>query len=93
MRQFHRQFYGKLVGCLNYSAELHVPVHYKNYYKFWWTQELSWLKDNAIKSNKIWKEAGRPRTGPIADKRNFDNLYSLEYKKPVANNEKKRNLT
>jgi len=42
------------------------------YYKFWWTQELSCLKDNAITSNKVWKEAGRPRTGPVADKRNSD---------------------
>jgi len=69
---FIDSFYGKLVGSLNHSAELHVLVHYKNYYKFWWSQELSCLKDNAIKSSKIWKEAGRPRTSPIADKRNSD---------------------
>ena len=69
---FIDSFYGKLVSCLNHSAELHVPVHYKNYYKFWWSQELSCLKDSAIESNKIWKDAGRPRTGPIADKRNSD---------------------
>jgi len=69
---FIDNYYSKLVGVLNYSAELHVPAHYKNYYKFWWSQELSCLKDNAIKSNKNWKEAGRPRTGPIADRRNAD---------------------
>ena len=66
---FIDSYYGKLVGCLNHSAELHVPTHYKNYYKFWWSQELNCLKDNAIKSNKNWKEAGRPSSGPIADKR------------------------
>ena len=61
--KFIDSFYGKLVRCLSHSAELHVPVHYKNYYKFWWSQELRYLKDNAITSNKVWKEAGRPRTG------------------------------
>ena len=34
-------------------------------YKFWWSEELSCLKENAIQSNEIWKAAGRPRTGPI----------------------------
>ena len=69
---FIDSFYGKLVGLLNHSAELHVPARYKNYYKFWWSQELSCLKDNAIKSNNNWKNAGQPRTGPIADKRHAD---------------------
>ena len=54
---------------MKHSADLHVPVHYKNYYKFWWSEELSCLKENAIQSNEIWKAAGRPRT---ADKRNAD---------------------
>jgi len=71
-KNFIDSFYDKLVDCLKYSAELHVPIHYKNYYKFWWSQQLSCLKDSAIKSNKIWKDAGRPRSGPIADKRNAD---------------------
>jgi len=29
--KFIHSFYGKLVSCLSQSAELHVPVHYKNY--------------------------------------------------------------
>ena len=78
---FVDHFYDKLVGCLSHSAELHIPVHYKNYYKFWWSQELSCLKDNAIKSNKIWRDAGRPRAGPIADKRNSD---KRKYKKMLS---------
>ena len=60
---FIDSYYAKVVDCLNQSAGLHVPVHYKNYYKFWWSQELSYLKENAIKSNIIWKDAGRPRSG------------------------------
>ena len=60
-RDFIDRFYGKLVDNVKRSAELHVPLRYKNYYKFWWSEELSCLKAKAIKSNKLWKEAGRPR--------------------------------
>ena len=63
--------YSNLVDILKHSAELHVPLRYKSYYKFWWSEELSCLKDNAIKSNNIWKDAGQPRSGPIADLRNI----------------------
>ena len=65
-------FYVKLVEALKHSADQHVPARYKNYYKIWWSQELSCLKENAIQSNEIWKAGGRPRTGPIPDKRNAD---------------------
>ena len=64
--------YSKIVDSLKYSADLHVPLRYKNYYKFWWSEELSCLKDNAIKSNKMWKDASRPRSSSIADLHNAD---------------------
>jgi len=44
--------------------------------------ELNCLKDKTIKYDKMWKAAGRPRSGPIAnlryaDKRNYKRkLYS-----------------
>jgi len=55
----------------------------KKYYKFWWSEELNCLKDKAIKSDKMWKEAGRPRSGPIAnvryaDKRNYKRKFYSE---------------
>ena len=68
-RNFIDGCYNKIVDSLKYTADLHVPPHYKNYYKFWWSEELSCLKDKAIKSDNMWKEAGRPRSGPIADLR------------------------
>jgi len=46
----------------------------KNCYKFWWSEELSSLKAKAIKSNKIEKEARRPRSRPIADPGNTNNI-------------------
>jgi len=78
---FIDSYYVTVVDCLNQSAGLHVPVHYKNYYKFWWFNELSYLKEIAIQSNVIWKDAGRPRSGPIADKRNAD---KRKYKRQLA---------
>jgi len=85
-RDFIDRFYGKLVDNVKRSAELHVPLRYKNYYKFWWSEELSCLKAKAIKSNKLWKEAGRPRSGPIADLRNSDkrNYKKMLYRERQA---------
>ena len=71
-RDFIDRFYGKLVDNVKRSAELHVPLRYKNYYKFGWSEELGCLKAKAIKSDIIWKETDRPRSGPIADLRNSD---------------------
>jgi len=63
-------------------CQLHIPIHYKNFYKFWWTEELNHLKDNAIESDKVWKAAGRPRSGPIAYKRNADKMPVQENASP-----------
>ena len=65
-------FYQRIVDILNYSSKQYVPMRYKNFYKFWWSEELTCLKEAAINSNNVWKAAGQPRSGPIADKRNAD---------------------
>ena len=57
----------------------------KNFYKFWWDEELNALKDASIKSNKLWKEAGKPRHGPIFNKRQ---LCRTQYRKAVRDGEK-----
>ena len=46
-----------------------MPECRKNCLKFWWDQELDILKDASIESNAVWKAAGRPRYGPIFEKR------------------------
>jgi len=38
----------------------------------WIIIELDCLKAQAIVSNRLWQEAGRPRSGPIYNKRNSD---------------------
>jgi exonuclease III len=57
--------YNDVINALHCSANGVVPTHKENYYKFWWSQDLSCLKDNAIKSHKLWKAAGKPRSGLI----------------------------
>ena len=61
--------YSEIVDVLSYAANLYVPIRKKNFYKFWWDEETSLLKEKSVESNKIWKEAGKPRSGPIFDTR------------------------
>ena len=61
--------YDEIVCVLQRAASLYVPVHYKNYYKFWWNEELKLLKEYSVDNDKVWKAAGKPRQGPIFDKR------------------------
>ena len=49
-----------------------VPEHHVNFYKFWWSQELSCLKEKAVISDRLWKDAGRPRSGPLFSRRSSD---------------------
>ena len=60
--------YDTVVDILLNAAEICVPRVKKNFYKYWWSEELSILKQNAIDTNKVWKAAGKPRYGPIFDK-------------------------
>jgi hypothetical protein len=61
--------YQEIVNVLTSGANLYVPRHRRNFYKFWWDQELDLLKSASIDSNRLWKAAGKPRNGPIFDKR------------------------
>ena len=69
-----------IVTVLNTAASFHVPEHSKNFYKFWWTEELSILKEASINCNKLWKAAGKPRFGHIFDKRQSSRL---QYRKSL----------
>ena len=70
--QFIESVYESIVLALQDSASKHVPKYHVNFYKFWWSQELSCLKDRAIISDKLWKDAGRPRSGPLFSRRSSD---------------------
>ena len=52
------------------SALLHisnqtVPMKKVNFYKFWWNEELSLLKQNSIDAHRLWDSLGRPKSGEI----------------------------
>jgi len=66
--------YSDVVAALKYSADLSIPQRAKNFYKFWWNDELAELKRLGIASTNIWKEAGKPKSGPI-----FSNYKKTNY--------------
>ena len=78
-------FYNEVISVLNAGAKLFVPAHRKNFYKFWWNAELSMLKDAATESNRVWKAAGKPRHGPIFNKRQ---QCRAQYRKCIRDTEK-----
>ena len=66
--------YNEIVFVLQAGAELYIPEFRKNFLKFWWDEELSLLKKSSIETNAVWKAAGKPKHGPIFDKRQSSRL-------------------
>jgi len=75
--------YDSIVSILNAASSAFVPRVKKGFYKFWWNEELSTLKQASVESDKLWKSVGRPRSGPI-----FANRQScrLKYRKCLRDN-------
>jgi len=63
------RIYDNIVTVLVNAALMHVSQNGKNFYKFWWNQELKAAKAASVESNNLWKVAGKPRQGPIFEKR------------------------
>lgn len=78
------QTYKDIINVLTTGTDLYVPRHRKNFYKFWWDQELDILKAASIESNQLWKSAGKPRHGPIFDKRQS---CRFQYRKKIRENQ------
>jgi Reverse transcriptase (RNA-dependent DNA polymerase) len=76
--------YDLLVKALTHAANIAIPCVSKNFYKFWWDQEITLLKQTAIKSHTQWVLANKPKVGPIYDIRTKDK-YS--YKMALKNKE------
>jgi len=77
--------YSDMVNVLTTAASQFVPQKAKSFYKFWWDEELDILKQNSIDSNRIWKAAGKPRHGPVFDKRQS---CRLEYRRRIKSGQK-----
>ena len=61
--------YNFIVQTLTTADNLFVPHLRKNSLKFWWDAEMSRLKEESVNSDRIWKSIGRPRSGPIFQRR------------------------
>jgi len=66
--------YDSVVAILQSGARLYVPECHKNFFKFWWDEELSILKQASVEANKLWKSAGKPHSGLIFNKRQSSRL-------------------
>lgn len=75
------RMYNSFVRILGDCSVATVPRCKKNFLKFWWSQELRHLKYAAVTSARIWKDAGKPRVGPIFSKYQQDKLL---YKKRIC---------
>jgi hypothetical protein len=69
-----------IINVLNTAATKYVPRRPKNYYKYWWDEEMDNLKQASIESNQVWKAAGKPRDGSIFDRRQS---CRLRYRKEI----------
>ena len=72
--------YDNIVTALIDSSNATVPVRSKQFYKFWWNEELDCLKSDSISAHNVWKAAGRPRSGPLFNKARASKLI---YKKRI----------
>ena len=79
-RSFIDRSYNEVVDSLISSANQFVPHCRKDFLKFWWDEDMDLLKDASIESNGIWKAAGKPKNGPIFDKRH---ACRLQYRKLI----------
>jgi len=77
--------YRSIVSVLYSAANVFVPKCSKGFFKFWWDEELSLLKEASVESNRIWKAAGKPRQGPIFSRRQ---ACRLQYRKRLRENQK-----
>lgn len=52
----------------------------KQFYKFWWNEELDCLKQQSIDDHRLWKALGKPRHGQVYDR---SRASKLAYKRRV----------
>ena len=57
--------YDKIIQILSYAAGYCIPSYKKNFLKHWWDNELDDFKSRSVASCRVWKAAGRPRSGPV----------------------------
>jgi hypothetical protein len=77
--------YRSLVDALLCASVGTIPRHKRSFYKFWWDEELSLLKENSISTHRLWTSIGKPRSGDI-----FRNMQQAKYEYKSAIRTKER---
>lgn len=77
--------YERVVCSLNEAASYFIPSAKSNYFKYWWTQEMSDLKFKSCSTHSNWINAGKPKHGPIYDEKR---IAKATYKKAIKDNQK-----
>ena len=54
----------QLTSILHECAACHVPLVGRDFFKFWWSTELSQCKRESVDAKSSWNAMGRPRSGP-----------------------------
>ena len=84
--KFIENCYNKVVCISAESADQTIPKLCQRTLKYWWSDELTALKNNAIDSNNLWIAAGKPSSGITAENRKRDKYsYKLAIKKQKKN--------
>lgn len=68
LRAYAEKYYKKTVEVLCSCANVCVPERKQGFYKFWWTEYLDHLKQLSINSCQLWRQYGKPRSGPVFNK-------------------------
>jgi len=79
------QYYNSIVCCLREASHASIPRKKHSHFKYWWDEELTLLKQQAIRSFKLWSSAGKPRHGVLFDSMRHEKAI---YKLAIRNKEK-----
>jgi len=58
-------FYESIVHSLQVAVVDTIPHLKKIFYKFLWDSELDKLEELSIDAHTVWKQAGKPKCGPV----------------------------
>ena len=66
---------------LHTAAWATIPCKKVDYYKVWWDTELDNLKTLSMYAHSVWKQAGKPKSGPVYDAKRISHAnYKLAIK-------------
>jgi len=80
--------YQNIVQSLHSAACDHCPLTTGSFFKSYWDEEMSELKQRSIDTHQLWQVCGRPRSGPIYRDRcraRAEYRRAMRYRSKMAN--------